>query len=143
MALEYESVGSFQAAGGLRPVVISSDTTTDGATVDTKNFSSLTWVIEAGVITDGDYQVLLEESDTDFTGETTVADADIIGGVIADWDFAFAADDATIVRIGVIAKKRFQRCSLVSTGTTSGGVFSWHGVQGHSRSEPAAEQKTA
>ena len=143
MSLEFDSQSGFQAGGGLRPIVIATDTTTDGASVDTKDFGSLTWVIESGVLTDGDYQVLLEESDTDFSGETAVADADIIDGVIADWDFSDTADDGTIVRIGLIPKKRFQRCSLVSTNTTTGGVFSWIGILGHPKRQPVAKQATA
>ena len=143
MSLSVDSSSKMSGQGGLRPVVIATDTTTDGASVDCKDFNSLTWIIESGVITDGDYQVLLEESDTDFSGETVVDDDHIIDGVIADFDFAAAADDGVVVRIGVIAKKRFQRCSLVSTGTTTGGLFSWVGVLGHPKSAPPAAQKTA
>ena len=138
MALEYDSQSNMSAVKGLAPIVIATDTTTDGASVDTFDFGSLTWVISSGVVTDGDYQVLLEESDTDFSGETTVDDADILDGVIADWDFALG-DDGVTVRIGVIAKKRFQRCSLVSASTTTGGLFSWVALLGHPKHQPVAK----
>ena len=115
---------------------IASDTTTVGEIIDSKGFESLEFIAQSGTITDGAYAFLLEESDDSGMSGATVVSADETLGSLTG--FADSDDDATI-RVGSIGKKRFQRLSLVSTGTSSGGVFSAIAVLGHAHTNPVAQ----
>lgn len=129
-----------KAAVALDSQTISTDTTTNGNVIDTLDFESLEFLVLSGAITDGTYTLLLEESDeVTFGGEETAVPADQILGDTVDF---VAADDDAVRRIGSIGKKRFQRLSIVSTGTTSGGVFAALAVLGHPRNIAVAEQAT-
>ena len=118
---------------------IASDTTTPGAIIDTSGFESIEFIIQSGTITDGSYAILLEESDNASMPvgvETTVVSADQTLGALTG--FVAANDDETI-RVGSIGKDRYQRLSLVSTGTTTGGEFSAIAVLGHPHTSPVAQ----
>ena len=115
---------------------IASDTTTVGEIIDSKGFESLEFIAQSGTITDGAYALLLEESDDSGMSGATVVSADETLGELTG--FASTDDDSTI-RVGSIGKKRFQRLSLVSTGTSSGGVFSAIAVLGHAHTNPVAQ----
>lgn len=120
--------------------VINTDTVTDGNSIDTLGFESLEYAILTGTITAaGVVAVILEESDTGaWAGEETVVPAaDIRGGPIV---FADADDDA-IFRIGSTGKKRYQRITLDSDGTTNG-AFAAVGILGNPVTVPVAEQLT-
>jgi hypothetical protein len=113
---------------------------TVGAIIDTnenERFESLTYVIESGTITTGSFTVTLEESDAVTFGgeETAVAAADVIGTIPT---FA-VTDDDTITRIGVIAKKRYQRLTLTGTSTPVGD-FTVMAILGHPKVAPVAAQ---
>ena len=98
---------------------IASDTTTAGSEVDLQGYEACTFVIASGVLTDGSYTPLVEESDTAGSGYTAVADADLISTEAAE---AFAAtDDGEVHKIGYVGHKRYVRLSLVSASTSSGG----------------------
>ncbi len=116
---------------------ITTNTTTVGNVIDTLGFESLEYMIQSGTITDGAYAFLLEEADVvGFTGSSVVP-ADETLGVLTGF---VAADDDTPLRVGSIGKKRFQRLSIVSTGTSSGGTnFTSHAVLGNPKSAPVAE----
>ena len=110
---------------------ISSDTTTDGAAIDTKGYQSVTFVLQSATLTDGTYTPVIEESDTgDFSGEeNAVADADLLGTEAAA---AFAAaDDNEVRRIGYVGNKRYVRLTLVSTSTSTGGTLGAVAILGH------------
>lgn len=113
---------------------ISSDTTTNGTEVDTQGYESLTFVVQAGTLTDGTYTPSIEESDTSGSGYTAVVDADLVGTE------ADAAVDASneIKRIGYIGKKRYVRLSIVSTSTTTGGTVGGVAILGNAKHNPVA-----
>jgi len=115
---------------------ITTNTTTVGAIIDTAGFESLEYLITSGTITDGVYALLLEEGDD--SGLSDAADvpaANILGSLTG----FVAADDDTVKRVGSIGKKRYQRLSIVSTGTTTGGTnFTGLAVKGNPHSAPTS-----
>ena len=118
---------------GLAIADITTNTTTVGAIIDTQGFESLEWSIQSGTITDGTYTPLLEESDVIGFSPSNVLDTDFSLGTIANATFG-AADDDTVKRIGTVGKKRFQRLSIVSAGTSTGGTnFGAQAILGHAR----------
>lgn len=122
---------------------ITGNGTVNGAVVDVnqnERFESLTYEVHAGTITDGSHALLLEESDTGAFGgeETVVAADDLIGGVLPGPLTSSESD--TVVRLGVIAKKQFQRLSVVSTGVTTGGAVFAGVILGHPHQAPVAAQ---
>ncbi len=116
---------------------ITTNTTTVGAVIDTLGFESLEFSIQSGTITDGAYAFLLEEADVvGFTGSTVVPTDNILG-VLTGF---VAADDDAVFRVGSIGKKQFQRLSIVSTGTSTGGTnFAAQAILGHPKTAPVAE----
>lgn len=99
---------------------ISTDTTTVGEIIDTKNFRAVEFLVLSGTITDGAYTFLIHEGD-----DAALADAALVTGEeLLGGDAAFAlTEDDTVKRLGSIGKKRYQRLSIVSVSTSSGGVF--------------------
>ena len=116
---------------------ITTNTTTVGAVIDTIGFESCEFSIQSGTITDGTYVLLLEEADVvGFTGSSVVPAAETLGVLTG---FAAADDDVTL-RVGSIGKKQFQRLSIVSAGTTTGGTyFTAQAILGHPKTGPVAE----
>jgi len=118
--MERDLKSSVLLESGLDLQEITSDTTTVGNIIDTQGFESLTFVVQAGVITDGDYVTLLEDGDQANLSDAAPVPTDLIIGNLP----VFApSDDQGVKSVGVVSKKRFQRLSLVSTNTTSGGFF--------------------
>lgn len=118
---------------------IATDTTTNGAAVDLHaNLDasrSAMLVVLTGTLTDGDYSITLEESDSSGSGYAAVAAADLQGTspvVVAD------TDDDTVFELGYVGKKRYLRAVVVSTNTTSGGVLSAVIVRGFVRRPPVS-----
>lgn len=116
---------------------ITTDTTTVGAIIDSKGFESLEFIIASGTITDGTYTLILEEGDDSGLSDAAVVPADEVLGVLTGF---VAADDDTTKRVGSIGKKRYQRLSILSAATTTGGTnFSATAVKGHPHTAPVAE----
>lgn len=116
---------------GLAPVSIATDTTTVTAIIDMQDRDSLEFVLASGVITDGAYAILVESGDdSGLSDAVAIADVHLLG-TEADAGFALA-DDGVVKKIGVVAHhgKRYVRLSIVSTATTSGGLFSVTAVVG-------------
>lgn len=121
----------------LDAAAISSDTTTAGNIIDTVGYESLEYLVLSKTITDGAYALKLEEGDD--SGLSDAADvpaANVLGALTG----FVAADDDTVKRVGSIGKKRYQRLSIVSTGTTTGvDIMSAVAVLGHPHSMPVAQ----
>lgn len=126
----------------LAPVVIATDTTTDGLVIDTHQddgYESVEFAIATGVLTDGNYLALLEESDVvTFGGEENVVAAEHRLGALPN--FADDTDDAAIARVGYIGKKRYVRLAIVSDTTTTGVVIAAIATLGNPKRGPVAEQ---
>lgn len=136
--MEYDLHSNIQTALALAVQAITTDTTTAGAIIDTAGFESLEYTVTSGTLTDGAYAFKLEEGDD--SGLSDAADvpaAEILGSLTG---FALADDD-TVKRVGSIGKKRYQRLSIVSTATTTGGTnFHATAIQGNPIRGPVAEQ---
>lgn len=126
---------SIKVSVGLTSQTISTDTTTLGAIIDMQGFESCEFVLISGTITDGAYAVTLLEEDAAGMGAATAVSSD---HQLGDADFALTDDDAA-KRIGYIGKKRYVRLSIVSSATTSGGVFAGVCIQGAAKSQPVAD----
>ena len=94
-------------------------------------------MIFSGTLTDGTYTPLLEESDSSIFATSNVVDTDFTLGTIANATFALTDDDI-VKRIGSVGKKRFQRLSIVSAATSTGGTAGALAVLGHARTQPTS-----
>lgn len=119
----------------LAPVVIATDTDTDGISIDLQGANSCTFFIATGVVTDGDYVVRIEEDDqTDMSTGNAVADVDLVGTEVQA-SFTEDTDDAKCHSIGYIGSKRFVRLTIVSTTTTVGALIGAIAVVDHGSSQ--------
>ena len=114
---------------------IDTDTTTAGEIIDTALFTALEFLLISGTITDGAYAVSLQHGDDSGLSDVTVVSAD---ETLGDADFALADDD-TAKRIGYIGKKRYVRLSIVSTATTTGGLFAGIALLANAAHQPTAD----
>lgn len=103
--------------------VISSNTTTVGATFDTANHElGFSVLISAPAWTDGTYTLLLEESDdAGMAGAVTIPAAKLIGDFPAV--SAATVDGVALGKVGVFSNLRYIRVSVVSTGVTTGATI--------------------
>jgi len=134
--MEYEISSRAGDAPALNSQTIGANTTTIGEIVDTLGFESLTFIIQAGAITDGVYNTVLEESDDPvMTVPTPVVPDETIGELPR-----FRATDSDTVRhFGSIGKMRYQRINIVSTIVTTGAVMSAVALLGNAKSAPTSE----
>lgn len=100
----------------LNPSTIASSTTTAGNEIDMAGFGSLTLIPSIGTRTDGTFTILVQDSDVSGSGFVDVADDFLIGTEAA----AAIITSNTASKIGYVGKKRYVKCSMVSTGVTSG-----------------------
>lgn len=109
-----------EVAVGLNNQTISTNTTTNGAIIDTAGFHGVEWFVQSGTVTDGAYVAQVWESDdSGMAGAVQVTGDALLGSA------SFAdTDDNAAKRIGSLGKLRYQQLRIVSTGTSSGGVFS-------------------
>lgn len=135
--MEYDLHSNVKQEVALNAAAITTDTTTVGNIIDSLDFESLEFIIQSGTITDGAYALLLEEGDDSGLSDAAAVPADETLGVLTGF---VAADDDAAKRVGSIGKKRYQRLSIVSTGTTTGANFmSAVAVLGNPKSAPTAE----
>lgn len=113
--------------------VINSNTTTQGNVIDlndgTNNFEALEIVLQTGLYTDGDYSLVLEDSD-DNSVFGVVGAEDILGT-----NTVLSADDLTS-HIGYVGKKQFVRVSVLSANVSTGATISALAIEMHPRSAP-------
>lgn len=118
-------------AVALNTQAITTNTTTDGNSIDLQDYEGCTFLFSSGTLTDGTYTPVIEESDTGaWAGEeTAVADADLIGTEALT---AMAAtDDNKVKTIGYTGAKRYVRFTVVSASTTSGGTVGALVIKSH------------
>ncbi len=112
--MEFELNSNIKVKTGIAPIAaLGADT--DSAVIDTVGFQSFEWLISIGVITTGTFSMVFEESDViTFGGEESVVPAaEVVGGSPT----YIATDDGQVRRVGIVGKKRFQRCTLVGAAT--------------------------
>lgn len=112
----------------LAPVAITTDTTTVGLEIDTQGFESIEFFISTGVVTDGDYSLILTECATSGGSFTAVADADLLGTEPA---WTADTDDAKIGRVGYIGSLRYLKATVLSANTSTGALINVTAVAGN------------
>ena len=133
--MERDLKSSVSVASAFDSATISSDTTTTGNIIDSQGFESLTFSILPGTITDGAYTVIIEDGEEANLSDAAVVSSELIIGSLPAFD---NTESNTAKAFGTVGKKRFSRISIVSTGTSSGGVFSATVVKGHAAQRPTA-----
>ncbi len=137
--MEYELNSAVKVVTGIAPLA-ALGASTDSAVIDTLDFGSFEWLISLGVITTGTFTMVFEESDVvTFGGEESVVPADQVVGGSPSY---IITDDGQARRVGIIGKKRFQRCTLVGAATPVA-VGCILGLLSHPKSQPIAAQTTA
>lgn len=106
----------------IAPGTITSDTTSDNA-VDLQGFNGALFVIEVGTVTDGTYDIEIQESDDD-SSYSAVDDSDLQG------DEATGIDGSGIYKIGYLGSKRYVQVSITASDTTDGADISAVAVKG-------------
>lgn len=117
---------------------ITTNTTTVGATIDTKGFTALEFIFLTKTLSDGDYLIdLFDSDDSGMSGEVIVSDAEMLGDIAFEDD----ADDNAVARVGYIGKKRFVRAKIVSTNTATGlDIMSGVALLANAAHQPTAAQ---
>lgn len=116
---------------------ITTNTTTVGNIIDTKGFESIEFIIQSGTVTDGTYALVLEQGDDSGLSDAAVVPAEEVLGSLTGF---VAADDDAAKRVGSVGKKRFQRLSIVSAGTTTGvDAMGAVAMLGNAHTNPTAE----
>lgn len=137
--MEYDLHSQVKVETGIAPVAaLGADN--DSAIIDTLGFESFEWLASLGVITTGTFSMVFEESDVvTFGGEETVVPAANVVGTSPTW---IATDDGQARRVGIVGKKRFQRCTLVGAATPVA-VGCILALLSNPTSAPVADQSTA
>ncbi len=105
---------------------ITSNTTTDGASIDTSDFDGgIVFNFSCTSFSAGTFTPLLEESATgDFSGEeTAIADANLIGTEAGAALTAVTAEGDVINSIGIFGTLKFVRSTIVSTGASGNNLI--------------------
>lgn len=106
-----------------------------GEIIDTLDFESLEYVIQAGTITVGTVSFVLEEGDDAALADAAAVSADETLGALTGF---LVTDDNSTKRVGSIGKKRYQRLSLQPAGATIDFIGA-SVVLGHPKTAPVAQ----
>ena len=98
--------------------LVNSDTTTVGTELDMQGYEGLTIVFQAGIITLGDFTLLVRDCDTSGGTYADVADAFLIGTEA----LTILDTSNTVSRIGYVGKKRYVKVSVVSANSADGTI---------------------
>jgi len=116
----------------LSPAVQSA--TIKGKTIDTAGFGSAAFVINTGaIVSDGDFTVKVQESDTTTDGDFTDA---VTGDLTGDTLPASVEADSSY-KVGYVGNKRYVRVVATKNGGTSVAIGAV-AVKGHADSRPVA-----
>jgi len=101
--------------------IITTDTTTNGAIIDTADFDGgVVFTLLSTVYGAGTYTPVLEESNNaDMSSANDVADANLIGTEAGAVISALTASGANLPSIGAFGTKRYLRLKIVSATTTT------------------------
>lgn len=112
----FDSKNNVKQLLALNPQTIATSTTVVGNEIDTLGYQSLTFLPSIGTRTDGTFTILVQDSDVSGSGFVDVVD-DFLSGTESA---AAIITTNTIKKIGYVGKKRYVKCSMVSTTVTSG-----------------------
>jgi len=118
---------------------ITTDTTTAGDILDTQGYESVTFVFQAGTLTDGDYTPLIREGDdSGLSDASEVSDLRLLPSGTGQEASAALSTSNGVSKIGVTSNKRYIEASLVSANTSSGGTLGAIALLGHPNNAPVA-----
>lgn len=113
--------------------------TVNGTAVDTNvfgnGFREVTFIISTATVTDGSHAITVEESDVVGSGYAAVDSSRVLSGALPT---IVLTDDDTFFVIGVRPTKRFVRLVAVTSGATTGGVYSAKAVLSNGSLHPVA-----
>ena len=134
----YDMVTKIAESVALTQRTINTNTNTDGAIIDLKNFDAANLTLLMGAITDGSYAVQLFHGDQSNLSDATQATVavDGVGDILGDVSAITSAKANTTQTIGYIGNKRYIRLRLVSTGVTTGGAFSCAAILSRALHQP-------
>ncbi len=96
------------------PVVIVTDTTTNGIIIDTMGFEAATFDLVAGIVTLGTVTMAIYESDdSGMAGETAIAGDFLVGA------YATLSTTDAINSVGAVFQKRYARVKVTSAGVAN------------------------
>ena len=110
--LGFDLKSNIKPLNGLNTQVISSDTTTAGEVIDTAAYHSLVAVLKTGVVTSGDVQLIIEESDVAGSGVAS----DYLDGTLLSTNIS-ASNGISI--IGINATKRYVKISVLTANSAN------------------------
>lgn len=101
---------------------VTTDTTTNGAILDTANFDlGLMFTLMASEYTDGTYDVTIEHGNDAALADAAALSSDNLIGTLANMQLtAVSASGAKLKTIGVFGNKRYVRLNIVSTAVVTG-----------------------
>ena len=121
------------AERALNMAAITTDTTTVGNVIDMQGYDSVEFILETGVVTDGDYSLILTEATTSGGSYTAVADTDLIGTEPA---FAADTDDQKLGRVGYVGSNQFLKATILSANTSTGATVAVLAIKGNKQDAP-------
>jgi hypothetical protein len=106
--------------------------TATGSTVDLLGYESALVLISTGVITDGSHAITLEDSNDNFSSDTTtVAAGDMLGTILTP--LTSGSGGSAVQAVAYVGKKRYLRAKVVTSGATTGGIFAASVLRSHAR----------
>jgi hypothetical protein len=138
MASSFDLHSNISVASALDTVNIVADGDSVGGILDTDGYLGLEFLFQSGVLTDGTYTPLIEESDDATFTTSNVVDADFLIGTVANATFA-DTDDNVVKRLGYAGKKRYVRLTVTAATVTTGGTLSAVAVLARPITAPTAD----
>ena len=116
-----ENITQIDVIMALEPQAITTDTTTTGAIIDTKDYDlGVGFAMLVNGYTDGTYTLKLEDGDdSGLSDAAVVPTASLVYGTLPDLAAALSEGDL-MPKEGIHSTKRYVRASIVSTSTSSG-----------------------
>lgn len=102
---------------------ITTNTTTSSIIIDTEGYLAVTFFLQSGTITDGNYVISMVDGDQANLSDSAAVSSDFILGDLSTKTFV-ASDDNKVKSFGYVGKKRYVQFKITSTSVTSGGTFS-------------------
>lgn len=117
---------NMKATRVIGPVAIGANATKTGVIIDRQNYGAVEFICSYGAIVTTGTVATIQISEGDVTGTlTSVADADLLGTEALASRLGGATTSGTgsnvSKRVGYKGNKRYVRCNVISTGTTSVG----------------------
>lgn len=144
--MNFDNKNENKSEVALKLQTISSDTTTVGEVIDTKDCEALMFMIQSGTITTGTITPVINESDSisgtigagaTLSGGSSVDAGDLVG-TLAAATFA-VTDDDKIKTVGYIGKKRYVCLSVTTAGSTFSGTVGAQALKSHNRYNPISQ----